>query len=73
MTPTELLESVRRVEVRTNRLVNDTMVGAYLSHFKGRGMDFEELRAYRAGKPNRRHFSSLEFEGIRNQLNGHHE
>jgi hypothetical protein len=44
MTLTELLESVRRVEVRTNRLVNDTMVGAYLSHFKGRGMDFEELR-----------------------------
>jgi hypothetical protein len=27
MTITELLESVRRVEVRTNRLVNDTMVG----------------------------------------------
>jgi uncharacterized protein (DUF58 family) len=37
------------VEVRTNRLVNDTMVGAYLSHFKGRGMDFEELREYTPG------------------------
>ncbi len=49
MTPTELLESVRRVEVRTNRLVNDTMVGAYLSHFKGRGMDFEDLREYMPG------------------------
>ncbi len=49
MTVTELLESVRRVEVRTNRLVNDTMVGAYLSHFKGRGMDFEELREYIPG------------------------
>jgi len=49
MTLTELLESVRRVEVRTNRLVNDTMVGAYLSHFKGRGMDFEELREYIPG------------------------
>src|SRR5438034_3064137 len=46
MTISELLESVRRIEVRTNRLVNDTMVGAYLSHFKGRGMDFEELREY---------------------------
>jgi uncharacterized protein (DUF58 family) len=45
----ELLESVRRVEVRTNRLVNDMMVGAYLSHFKGRGMDFEELREYMPG------------------------
>jgi uncharacterized protein (DUF58 family) len=49
MTLAELLESVRRVEVRTNRLVNDTMVGAYLSRFKGRGMDFEELREYMPG------------------------
>lgn len=49
MTIAELLESVRRIEVRTNRVVNDTMVGAYLSHFKGRGMDFEELREYIPG------------------------
>jgi len=49
MTVLELLEAVRRVEVRTNRLVNDMMVGAYLSHFKGRGMDFEELREYMPG------------------------
>jgi len=35
--------------VRTNRLVNDTMVGAYLSQFRGRGMDFEELREYMPG------------------------
>jgi uncharacterized protein (DUF58 family) len=49
MTAIELLETVRRVEMRTNRLVNDTMVGAYLSHFKGRGMDFEELREYMPG------------------------
>ena len=43
MTTTELLESVRRIEVRTNRLVNDMMVGAYLSHFKGRGMSLANL------------------------------
>ena len=49
MTIAEILEAVRRIEVRTNRLVNDTMVGAYLSHFKGRGMDFEELREYIPG------------------------
>jgi uncharacterized protein (DUF58 family) len=49
MNLSELLATVRRVEVRTNRLVNDTMVGAYLSHFKGRGMDFEELREYIPG------------------------
>ena len=49
MTLSEILASVRRVEVRTNRLVNDMMVGAYLSRFKGRGMDFEELREYMPG------------------------
>lgn len=49
MTTQELLQAVRRIEVRTNRLVNDMMVGAYLSHFKGRGMDFEELREYIPG------------------------
>src|SRR5271157_1546536 len=49
MTLADLLANVRRIEVRTNRLVNDTMVGAYMSHFKGRGMDFEELREYIPG------------------------
>ena len=49
MTLHDILETVRRVEIRTNRLVNDMMVGAYLSHFKGRGMDFEELREYMPG------------------------
>jgi uncharacterized protein (DUF58 family) len=49
MTLHDILETVRRVDVRTNRLVNDMMVGAYLSHFKGRGMDFEELRDYIPG------------------------
>src|ERR1041384_5567289 len=49
MTVKDILESVRRVEMKTNALVNDTMVGAYLSHFKGRGMDFEELREYVPG------------------------
>src|SRR5579871_2103421 len=49
MTLQETLATVRRVEIRTNRLVNDVMVGAYLSRFKGRGMDFEELRDYMPG------------------------
>jgi len=44
--PTDLLARVRRVEIKTKRLVNDMMVGAYHSQFKGRGMDFEELREY---------------------------
>jgi len=48
-TPTDLLAKVRRVEIKTRRLVNDMMVGAYHSQFKGRGMDFEELREYIPG------------------------
>jgi uncharacterized protein (DUF58 family) len=40
---------VRRVEIKTRRMVNDMMVGAYHSQFKGRGMDFEELREYIPG------------------------
>src|SRR2546423_3982853 len=49
MTLRDLLETVRRVEIRTNGLVTEMMVGAYLSHFRGRGMDFEELREYMPG------------------------
>jgi uncharacterized protein (DUF58 family) len=49
MTIKEILATVRRVELRTTRFANDTMVGAYLSRFKGRGMDFEELREYIPG------------------------
>jgi len=45
----ELIQAVRQVEVAVNRMANDTMVGAYLSSFKGRGMDFEDLRDYAPG------------------------
>ena len=48
-TLSELIQSVRQVEVAVNRMANDTMVGAYLSSFKGRGMDFEDLRDYAPG------------------------
>jgi uncharacterized protein (DUF58 family) len=44
-----LAARVRRVEIKTRRMVNDMMVGAYHSQFKGRGMDFEELREYIPG------------------------
>jgi uncharacterized protein (DUF58 family) len=37
------------VELRTSKLANDLLVGAYHSQFKGRGMDFEELREYVPG------------------------
>ncbi len=45
----EILRRVRRMEVRTARLADDTMAGRYASVFKGRGMDFDRVRNYVAG------------------------
>ncbi|WP_309400072.1 DUF58 domain-containing protein [Cerasicoccus maritimus] len=45
----EILRKVRQIEIRTNRLVTDSLTGAYHSVFKGRGMDFEEVREYAPG------------------------
>ena len=45
----EILGRVRRMEVRTNRLVNDSLAGGYASVFKGRGMDFDRVRNYVPG------------------------
>ena len=47
--PQETLRRAQRVEIFALRQVNDAMVGAYLSRFKGRGTDFEELREYVPG------------------------
>jgi len=49
MIPRELLKKVRRIEIRTRRLVNDLFSGEYHSIFKGRGMEFEEVREYCPG------------------------
>ena len=49
LTTADILARVRRVDLRTSKLANDMMVGAYHSQFKGRGMDFEELREYVPG------------------------
>lgn len=45
----EILKKVRQIEVRTNRMVDDILGGQYHSIFKGRGMDFDEVRAYMPG------------------------
>lgn len=45
----EILRRVRRMEVRTTRLADDTMAGRYASVFKGRGMDFDRVRNYVPG------------------------
>ena len=40
---------MRELEISTRRMVDDTMAGAYHSVFKGRGMDFDEVREYNPG------------------------
>jgi uncharacterized protein (DUF58 family) len=45
----EILRKVRHIEIRTNRLVNDSLGGEYHSVFKGRGMNFDEVREYVPG------------------------
>jgi len=45
----EMLKKVRQIEIRTNRLVDATLTGQYHSVFKGRGMNFEEVREYIPG------------------------
>lgn len=49
MLPAEILKKVRRIEIRTNRLVNESLAGEYHSVFKGRGMEFSEVREYQFG------------------------
>ena len=49
MIPKEILKKVRQIEIRTGRLVNDVFAGEYESIFKGRGMEFHEVREYVSG------------------------
>ena len=45
----DILRKVRQIEIRTNRIVADSLAGHYHSVFKGRGMDFDEVREYVPG------------------------
>ena len=49
MIPKELFKDIRRIEIRTKKLVNDLFGGEYHSTFKGQGMEFEEVRQYEPG------------------------
>ncbi len=49
MIPKEILKKVRQIEIRTGKLVNDVFAGSYESVFKGRGMEFHEVREYVPG------------------------
>ncbi|MEY3022784.1 MAG: hypothetical protein RIS86_1982 [Planctomycetota bacterium] len=45
----ELRRKIRHIEIRTSRIVSDVLAGQYRSAFKGRGMEFEEVRPYLVG------------------------
>lgn len=47
--PGDLLAKVRRIEISTKRLVDQGVAGSYHSVFKGRGMEFSEVRPYQPG------------------------
>ena len=49
MIPRELIKKIRRIELRTSRIVDEMLAGQYHSIFKGRGIEFEEVRPYQIG------------------------
>lgn len=49
MIPKEVLKQIRRVQITTSRMVTDVFAGQYQSVFRGRGMEFDEVREYQPG------------------------
>ncbi len=49
MIPKDLLRKIRRIQILTSHMVNDVFAGQYHAAFKGRGMEFEEVRPYQIG------------------------
>jgi uncharacterized protein (DUF58 family) len=49
MTPDEIMQEVRRLEITTRHLVRDIVAGEYSSAFRGRGVEFSEVREYQPG------------------------
>ena len=49
MLPREIAKKIHRIRIRTNRLVNEGLGGEYHSVFRGRGMEFSEVREYVPG------------------------
>ncbi len=49
MIPAEILRKVRRIQIITTAMVQDLFAGQYHSAFKGRGIEFEEVREYQPG------------------------
>jgi uncharacterized protein (DUF58 family) len=46
---TDILKKVQRIQIVANRTVNDLMAGQYKSVFRGRGIEFDEVREYQLG------------------------
>ncbi len=49
MIPTEIIEKIRRIEIRTKGLVDSIFGGEYTSAFRGQGVEFAEVRPYMMG------------------------
>lgn len=49
MIPKEILDKVQRIQIYTSHMVNNIFAGEYESVFKGRGMEFDEVREYQPG------------------------
>jgi uncharacterized protein (DUF58 family) len=49
MIPEELIKRIREIQIYTSRAVNASFAGQYESVFKGRGMQFDEVREYTPG------------------------
>ena len=49
MLPADIVRQVRRIQLTTGRQVADVLAGAYVSVFKGRGVEFDEVRPYVPG------------------------
>jgi uncharacterized protein (DUF58 family) len=49
MLPKEIIQKIRRIQITASRLVNESLAGEYHSVFKGRGMEFDEVREYQHG------------------------
>ncbi len=49
MLTAETIRRIRRIQIRTSQLVTDLLAGQYHAAFKGRGMEFEEVRPYQVG------------------------
>jgi uncharacterized protein (DUF58 family) len=47
--PQELFKKIRKIQIHTTQLADDILAGAWHSAFKGRGMEFEEVREYQTG------------------------